>query len=156
MTTKTASDRLKEMDLEPQEALAPVANYVPYVRAGSLVFVSGQLPLKDGQLLHTGLVGDSVSPEEGQAAARQCALNIITQLIAACDGDLERIKRIVRLVGFVASGPDFTGHPTIINGASDLIVEVFGARGRHARAAVGCPSLPLNAPVEIEATAEIS
>ncbi len=156
MTRKKIADRLDELGINLPEAAAPVANYVPFVKAGSLVFVSGQLPMKDGQLLFTGRVGDTVSLDEGRTAAQQCAYNIIAQLHAACDGNLDRVTRIVRLGGFVAAGPAFTDHPAVINGASDVFVDVFGEQGRHARAAVGCPSLPLNAPVEIEATAEIS
>jgi enamine deaminase RidA (YjgF/YER057c/UK114 family) len=120
-----------------------------------LVFVSGQLPFLEGKLACTGRLGASVSLADGQAAARQCLLNILSQVDAACDGDLDRVSRIVRLGGFVACAPEFTQHPAVINGASDLAVEIFGEAGRHARAAVGVASLPLDAPVEIDAIFEI-
>ena len=155
MTTSIAK-RLEELGIELPDAAAPVANYVPFCRAGTLVFISGQLPLENGSLLYTGLVGDTVEAGDAVKAARQCAINIIAQLQSACGGDLDRVQRIVKIGGFVAARPDFTDYPIIINGASDLMVDVFGERGRHARAAVGCPSLPLNAPVEIEAIASIS
>jgi len=128
-----------------------VANYVPYTIAGNMVIVSGQLPMKDGDVAFKGKVGQDLSLEEGQAAARQCAINILTQLKAACEGDLSRVKQCVRLGGFVNCGPDFIDQPKVINGASDLMVDVFGDAGRHARAAVGVNALPLNAAVEIEA-----
>ncbi|MDG2243819.1 MAG: RidA family protein [Rhodospirillaceae bacterium] len=155
MTDKIEA-RIKELGHALPEATAPVANYVPFTVSGSLVFISGQLPLQDGKLLCSGGVGAAVSLEEAVAAAQQCALNIIAQLKVACDGDLDRVKRIVKLGGFVASGAEFTDHPIVINGASDLMVSIFGDAGRHARAAVGCPSLPLDAPVEIEAVIEIN
>ena len=148
--------RLAELGHDLPEAMAPIANYVPFVLSGSLVFISGQLPLKDGKLLYAGKVGASISIEEAVIAAQQSALNVIAQLKAACGGDLDRVKRVIKLGGFVAAGADFTDHPKIINGASDLMVNVFGEAGRHARAAVGCPSLPLDAPVEVEAVIEIA
>jgi enamine deaminase RidA (YjgF/YER057c/UK114 family) len=157
MTDSTASKveaRLNALGLSLPEAAAPVANYVPFTISGNLIFVSGQLPLKNGKLLFTGRVGPDVSVGEAAVAARQCGLNIIAQLKVACGGDLDRISRLVKLGGFVASDGDFTDHPKVINGASDLMVDAFGDAGRHARAAVGCPSLPLNAPVEIDAVAE--
>ncbi len=147
-------ERLDDLGLSLPEAAAPVANYVPYTISGNLIFVSGQLPMKNGKLLFTGRVGPDVSVGEGAVAARQCGLNIIAQLKEACGGDLDRITRLVKLGGFVASDGDFTDHPKVINGASDLMVGAFGDTGKHARAAVGCPSLPLNAPVEIDAVAE--
>jgi len=153
--TNAIETRLEELGLSLPEASAPVANYVPFVVSGSLVIISGQLPLKGDKLLFTGKVGDAVSVGEAVVAARQSALNVIAQLKQACDGDLSRVKRIVKLGGFVAAGEDFTDHPKVINGASDLMVDVFGDAGRHARAAVGCPSLPLDAPVEVEAIVEI-
>jgi enamine deaminase RidA (YjgF/YER057c/UK114 family) len=134
----------------------PVANYVGHVRTGSLIFVSGQVPLADGKVLHPGIVGQSVSAEDAKLAARQACINVIAQLKDACGGDLSHVVRIVKLTGFVASAADFTGHPGVINGASDLMVEVFGDAGRHARAAVGVAALPLNASVEVEAIVEIS
>ncbi len=154
--TGAIDNRLSALGIQLPEVTAPVANYVPFVQIGPLVYISGQLPVKDGSLLHIGIVGDTVSAEEAAVAAQQCALNIIAQLKFACDGDLDRVTRIIKISGFVASIPAFTGHPAVINGASDVIVKIFGEVGRHARAAVGCPSLPLGAPVEIEAIAEIS
>lgn len=147
--------RLAELGIDVPQAAAPVANYVGWVRTGNLVVVSGQLPLKDGKVSTTGLLGRDVSVEDAAVAARQSGINIIAQLRAACGGDLDKVVRIVRLGGFVACTPDFTDHPKVINGASDLMVEVFGDAGRHARAAVGCPSLPLNAAVEVDALVEI-
>lgn len=138
------------------ESPPAVGNYVPYCRTGTLVFVSGQLPLVKGSLIHTGRLGEEVDIEAGQAAARQCAINIIAQLSAATEGNLDRITGIIRLGGFVNCAADFFDHPTVINGASDLMVAVFGQRGQHARFAVGAPSLPLNAPVEIEAVAALA
>lgn len=129
-----------------------VANYVPYVVAGNMVIISGQLPMKDGQLAFRGKVGEDLSLEEGQAAARLCAINILTQLKVACGGNLDCIKRCVKLGGFVNCGSEYTDQPKVINGASDLMVEVFGESGRHARAAVGVNALPLGAAVEVEAT----
>ena len=120
------------------------------------MFVSGQLPLQDGAVRCVGLVGQGVSVDEGYAAARLCALNLIAHAKAACDGDLDRVKRVVKLTGFVASGPTFTDHPAVINGASDLMVQVFGDAGRHARAAVGAPSLPRNVTVEVAAVFEVA
>jgi len=147
--------RLKELGIAVPAAAAPVANYVGYVVTGNLVFVSGQVTLKDGQFEHLGKLGDNISVAEGQAAARLCAINIIAQLKAACGGDLDRVKRIVKLGGFVNSTPDFSDQPKVINGASDLMVEVFGDKGRHARAAVSAGSLPLGVAVEVDAVAEI-
>ncbi|MGV8949406.1 MAG: RidA family protein [Candidatus Paracaedibacter sp.] len=129
-----------------------VANYVPYVIAGNMVIISGQLPLKEGAVAFKGKVGQDLSLEEGQAAARLCAINILTQLKEACGGDLARVKRCVRLGGFVNCGTDFTDHPQVINGASDLMVDIFGDIGRHARAAVGVNALPFGSAVEVEAT----
>lgn len=143
--------KLAEMGIELAEPPKPLASYVGFVRQDDLVFVSGQLPLKDGQLTHSGLLGRDVSIDDGALAARQCAINILSQIKAACDGDLERIVRCVRLGGFVASTPDFTDHPKVINGASDFMGEVLGERGVHARAAVGVAALPINACVEVEA-----
>ncbi|MFA7429455.1 MAG: RidA family protein [Rhodospirillaceae bacterium] len=147
----TVADRLSAMGITLPQAAAPVANYVPWVRHGELVVVSGQLPLRDGKIVTSGLLGATVSVEDGAAAARLCGINLLAQLNAACDGDLDRVIRVMRLGGFVACTSDFTDHPKVVNGASDLMVEVFGDAGRHARAAVGCPSLPLNACVEVDA-----
>jgi enamine deaminase RidA (YjgF/YER057c/UK114 family) len=133
-----------------------VANYVPFVVVGNMVIISGQLPMQDGHVAFKGKVGQDLSLEDGEAAARQCAINILTVLKAACGGDLDRVKQCVRLGGFVACGPDFTDQPKVINGASDLMVDVFGDIGCHARAAVGVNALPLGAAVEVEATFLIS
>ncbi len=142
--------RLKELGIELPETAASVANYVPVARTGDLLFVSGQLPMEDGKVVWTGTVGDLLSIEEGAEAARLCAINMLAQLRAALDGDLNRVKRVVRLGGFVASAGDFTAQPQVINGASDLMVDLFGDAGRHARAAVGVSVLPLGAAVEVE------
>ncbi len=142
--------RLGELGIELPETAASVANYVPVARSGNLLFVSGQLPMEDGKVVWTGTVGDLLSIEEGAEAARLCAINMLAQLRAALDGDLNRVKRVVRLGGFVASAGDFSAQPQVINGASDLMVDLFGESGRHARAAVGVNVLPLGAAVEVE------
>ncbi|MEE8189855.1 MAG: RidA family protein [Kiloniellales bacterium] len=148
--------RLADLGIEIPAAAAPVANYVGYVRTGNLVFVSGQVPIKDGQFLYQGKVGADISLEEAQQAATLCAINIISQLKDACGGDLDKVRRIVKLGGFVNSTPEFTDQPKVINGASDLMVEVFGDAGKHARAAVSAGSLPLGVAVEIDAVAEVA
>ncbi len=148
--TQTISERLKAMGIELAEPAAPVASYVGFVRQGDLVFVSGQLPFVDGKVSRTGLLGQDVSVEEGAEAAKVCAINLLAQINQACEGDLERVVRCVRLGGFVASTPTFTDHPKVINGASDLIGAVLGEKGAHARAAVGVAALPLNACVEVD------
>ena len=148
--------RLAELGIEVPEAAAPVANYVGYVQSGNLVFVSGQVTLVGGEFKFQGKVGADFSVEEGQEAARICAVNIIAQLKAACGGDLDRVRRIVKLGGFVNSTPEFTDQPKVINGASDLMVAVFGDAGRHTRAAVSAGSLPFGVAVEIDAIAEIA
>ena len=148
--SNSIQQRLQAAGIELPEAPAPVAAYVGYVEHNKIVTVSGQLPFVDGALLHTGLLGDSVSVEQGAAAARQCAINLLAQMSAACDGDLERIVRCIRLGGFVASTPSFTDHPKVVNGASELIGEILGDAGIHARAAVGVAALPMNAAVEVE------
>jgi enamine deaminase RidA (YjgF/YER057c/UK114 family) len=148
--------RLSELGIKLPEVTAPVANYVGYVKTGNLVFVSGQVPVKDGKFLFQGKLGAAISLEDGQGAAKQCAINIIAQLKAACDGDLDRVKRIVKLGGFVNSTPDFTDQPKVVNGASDLMDAVFGDKGKHARAAVSAASLPLGVAVEVDAIAEIA
>ena len=154
--TSIIEQRLADLGIELPEVAAPVANYMPFARTGSLVFVSGQLPLKDGALIIAGKVGERVSLEEAIVAARQCALNIIAQLKSACDGNLNRVHRIVKISGFVAATPAFTDYPTVINGASDILVDIFRDAGRHSRLAVGCSSLPMDAPVEVEAIAALS
>ena len=148
------AQKLSELKISVPEAAAPAANYVPYMRSGNLLFISGQLPFENGQLIHKGRLGENVSIEDGYKAARQCAINIIAQIKAA--GGLEKVARIVRLGGFVNSTADFTDQPKVVNGASDLFVEVFGDAGRHARAAVGVPSLPLGVAVEIDAVVELA
>ncbi len=132
----------------------PIANYVPFVISNNLVHISGQLPMLDGKLHYSGKLGETISTEDGQAAARLCALNILAQVKAAI-GSLDRVKRCVKITGFVTATAEFTDHSQIINGASDLIVMVFGDNGKHARAAVGVSSLPRGASVEIEAIFEI-
>lgn len=153
--TDTISSRLANRGIVLPEAAAPAANYLPYVQSGSLLFISGQLPQKDGALLATGQLGRNVDVETGQKAAEQCVINILAQASAALDGDLDRVVRIIKLTGFVASTPDFTDQHLVINGASNLIVEILGDAGKHARAAVGMASLPLNAAVEIDAIIEV-
>ncbi len=148
------AQKLSELNITVPEAAAPAANYVPYMRSGTLLFISGQLPFENGQLIHKGRLGENVSIEDGYKAARQCAINIIAQIKAA--GGLEKVARIVRLGGFVNSTADFTDQPKVVNGASDLFVAVFGDAGRHARAAVGAPSLPLGVAVEVEAVVELT
>ncbi|WP_118135222.1 RidA family protein [Oceanicella sp. SM1341] len=151
----TFEARLAELGITLPEAPAPAANYVPYVVAGGMVYISGQISRNDDGLI-TGTLGDTVSVAEGQEAAKACALALIAQLRAACGGDLSRLVQVVKLTGFVNATPGFTDHPAVINGASDLMVEVFGDRGRHARAAVGCASLPLGVAVEVEGVFRIA
>jgi enamine deaminase RidA (YjgF/YER057c/UK114 family) len=148
--------RLTELGITVPVPAKPVANYVGWVRTGNLVFTAGQVTLKDGKFEYIGKVGKEISTEDAAKAARICAINVIAQLREACDGDLDRVKRIVKVLGFVNGAPDFTEHPKVINGASDLLVEVFGDKGKHARSAVGSGSLPLNVAVEVEAVAEIA
>jgi enamine deaminase RidA (YjgF/YER057c/UK114 family) len=147
--------RLQELGLTIPEPAAPVANYVGWVRTGNLVFTSGQVPLKDGKFHFQGKVGGEISVEQAQQAARMCAINVISQIKGAVDGNLDRVKRVVKLVGFVNAVPEFTDHPKVVNGASDLMVEVFGDKGKHARSAVGSGSLPLNVSVEVESVFEV-
>jgi enamine deaminase RidA (YjgF/YER057c/UK114 family) len=151
----SVASRLAALGLTLPPAQPPVATYVPYVVTGNLVVVSGQLPMVAGKLGWTGKLGGAVSQADGAAAARQCLLNVLAHLAAACEGDLDRVARVVRLGGFIACTPDFTAHPAVMNGASDLAVEIFGDTGRHARATVGVPSLPMDAPVEIEGMFEL-
>ena len=147
-------ERLAEMGLSVPEVAKPVAAYVPAIRTGSYVFTSGQLPMREGQLITTGKVGGEVTAEEAVECARQCALNALAAVRAEI-GDLAQVKRIVKVVAFVASTPDFTGQPGVANGASELFGDVFGEAGRHARSAVGVPVLPLDAPVEVELLVEV-
>jgi enamine deaminase RidA (YjgF/YER057c/UK114 family) len=146
--------RLAELGIALPKPAAPVANYVPFVIAGGLVFISGQVSMSADGLIK-GRVGDDLDIEKGALAARACAINLLAQLNAACSGELDRVRRVVKLGAFVNCAPDFGDHPRVANGASDLMVAVFGDRGRHARAAVGAPSLPLGAAVEIDGVFEI-
>ena len=152
----TPDQRLEALGIVLPTPAKPVANYVGYNISGNLVFTSGQLPFHEGTLTQTGLLGDAVSKEEGKAAARQSAINVLAQLKDACGGDLSRVRRVIKLGGFIACAPHFTEHPVVMNGASDLMVDVFGEIGRHARTTVGVPSLPLNASVEVEGIFEIA
>ncbi len=147
--------KLRDLGLVLPEPVAPVANYVPYVLSGNLLHVAGQIPLVAGKPMAVGHVGGGVSVEQASACAHQCAVNIIAQIKSACDGDLDRVKRIVKLVVFVNVTPDFTDIPKVANGASDLMVAVFGDLGRHARSSVGVASLPLGVPCEVEAVVEV-
>ncbi len=156
MNDKMIEERLAELGVTLPDAPAAAANYVPYVVSGSLVFISGQLPMENSECEHRGLLGRDVDLEHGVAAARVCAINILSQLRSACDGDLSKVVRCVRLGGFVAATADFEQHPAVINGASDLIAEALGDAGQHARAAVGVSSLPFGVPVEVEAVFEIA
>jgi enamine deaminase RidA (YjgF/YER057c/UK114 family) len=148
--------RLKALGIELPEPAAPVANYVPFVQSGSLVHISGQISRDASGGGVTGTVGVDVDQAKAVAAARLCAVNLIAQIKAACGGDLSRVKRVVKLGGFVQAGPDFYNIPQVINGASDLMVEAFGDAGRHARSAVGVYKLPLNYSVEVDAVVEIA
>ncbi len=148
--------RLAELGIELPTPPAPVASYVPYVVAGDLVFISGQVTLGPKGLEYVGIVGQDIDLEGAKAAARLCAVNILAQLKAACGGDLDRVEQAVKVTGFVNAAPGFGQHPEVINGASDLLVEVFGDKGRHARAAVGAGSLPRNVAVEVEAIFRIA
>ncbi|RME65564.1 MAG: RidA family protein [Alphaproteobacteria bacterium] len=152
----SVAQRLRDLGIALPAAAPPAANYVPFVRAGDLLFIAGQLPFVDGRLQHPGTVGADVAMADAVAAARYCGLNIIAQINAACEGDLERVRRIVRLGGFVASASGFHDQPKVVDGASDLMVAVFGDAGRHARAAVGTNALPRGACVEIDAIAQIA
>lgn len=146
--------RLRDLGLEVPEVATPVAAYVPAVRTGHHIFTSGQLPMRSGELMVTGKVGGEVSEDEAVACAQQCALNAIAAVKAEI-GDLDLVKRIVKVVAFVASTPDFTGQPAVANGASELFGKAFGEAGVHARSAVAAPVLPLDSPVEVEIIVEI-
>lgn len=150
----TPEDALAELGLTVPEVAKPVAAYVPAVRSGAHVFTSGQLPMREGTLMATGKVGGEVTAEEAYECARQCALNAIAAVKAEI-GDLSLVKKVVKVVAFVASTPDFTGQPGVANGASELFGKVFGDAGIHARSAVGVPALPLDAPVEVEIVVEV-
>ncbi len=148
--------RLAELNIALPQAAKPAANYVPYVVSGPLVFVAGQVTLWNGEIRFVGKLGRDFTVEEGQQAARLCGLNLIAQARAACEGDLDRVVRCVKLTGFVNSMSDFTDQPKVMNGASDLMTEVFGESGRHARAAIGVNALPLGVAVEVEGIFEIA
>ena len=145
-----AEENLKSLGITLPDAPMPAANYVPYVISGDLVYISGQLPLVDGKLSVKGHVGKNVSTDQAAEQARICAINLLAQLKAACGGDLSRVEQVIKLSGFVACSDDFTDQPEVINGASNLMVEVFGDAGRHARFAVGSNSLPRGTTVEVE------
>jgi enamine deaminase RidA (YjgF/YER057c/UK114 family) len=153
-TVSTPTQRLAALGHTLPEVAVPLAAYVPAVRSGSHVFTAGQLPLSEGSLIHTGKVGGSVSPEQAVECARQCALNALAAIKAEI-GSLDDIVRVVKATVFVASTPDFTAQPKVANGASELLGEVFGEAGKHARSAVGVPVLPLDVPVEVELVVEV-
>ena len=148
------SDRMNELGIELPRAPAPVGAYVPYVISGSLMFISGQVPIRDGAMIHEGKVPLDVTVEQGQECAALCFLNAIAQAKAAL-GDLDQVEKIVRMTGYVAVAADFTDQPLVVNGASNLAVDIFGDQGRHARVAVGVAELPLGAPVELEVILEV-
>lgn len=154
MTVVDPHARLAELGLALPSVVPPVASYVPAVRSGQHVYVSGQLPVADGKLLATGKVGAGVSPEQATQLAQRCALNGLAAIDALAG--LENVVKVVKVTGFVASAEGFTGQPAVINGASDLLGVVFGAAGRHARSAVGVAELPLGAPVEVEVIVEVA
>jgi enamine deaminase RidA (YjgF/YER057c/UK114 family) len=149
----SASARLGQLGVVLPEVVAPLASYVPAVRTGNLVFTAGQLPMEAGKLAGTGKVGAEVNPEEGKAMARICALNALAAVNSLVG--IDAVARVVKVVGFVASAPGFNGQPSVVNGASDLLAEVFGDKGAHARSAVGVSELPLDAPVEVELIVEV-
>lgn len=153
--TGTVEARLRELGIEIAAAPPPAANYVPFTVSGNVVFVSGQGTLVNGELQYVGKLGREFTLEDGYQAARLCAINVLAQLRAACEGDLDRVTRVLRLGGFVNSMPDFTAQPKVVNGASDLLVEVFGEIGRHARTAIGVPVLPDDIAVEVDGIFEI-
>ncbi|MDC0457255.1 RidA family protein [Alphaproteobacteria bacterium] len=147
--------RLKELSIKLDEASVPAGSYVPYVVTNNLVFISGQLPFINGELTIKGRVGENVTIDDAIKMSEACAKALLSQLKAACNGNLDKVKKVVKLGGFVASSSDFTNQPKVINGASDLIVNIFGDKGKHARFAVGVAALPLNVPVEIDGVFEI-
>jgi enamine deaminase RidA (YjgF/YER057c/UK114 family) len=148
--------RLKELGIELPQATAPIANYVPFTVSGNIVVVSGQVSVRSGKAEFVGKLGVGISIPDGQQAARLCGLNVLAHLKVAAGGDLDRVRRVLRLGGFVNCTPEFTDMPQVVNGASDLMVQVFGDAGKHARAAVGVASLPLGVAVEVEAMFEIA
>ena len=147
--------RLKELNIQLDDASVPAGSYVPYVITNNLVFISGQLPFINGKLTIKGKVGDNVSLDDAVKMSEACAKALLSQLKAACNGNLDKVNKVVKLGGFVASAPNFTDQPKVINGASDLIVNIFGDKGKHSRFAVGVAALPLNVPVEIDGIFEI-
>lgn len=147
--------RLKELNIELDDASVPAGSYVPYVITNNLVFISGQLPFINGKLTIKGKVGVNVSLDDAVKMSEACAKALLSQLKAACNGNLDKVNKVVKLGGFVASAPNFTDQPKVINGASDLIVNIFGDKGKHSRFAVGVAALPLNVPVEIDGVFEI-
>ncbi len=149
------NSKLEELNIQLDEPSSPAGSYVPFVISNNLVFISGQLPFINGELTIKGKVGDLVSLDDGIKMAEACAKALLSQLKSACGGNLNKVKRVVKLGGFVASTPDFIDQPKVINGASDLFVKIFGEKGKHSRFAVGTASLPLNVPVEIEGVFEI-
>ncbi len=146
--------RLKDLGIELPQVLSPAGSYIPAVRASNLVFTAGQVPFEDGEIRITGKVGDAVSLEEAQHAARLCALNALAAAASEAGG-LDRIGRVIKVVGYVASAPGFNDQPQVVNGASDLLGEIFGENGHHARSAVGVAELPLDVPVEVELIVEL-
>ncbi len=152
----TIETRLLTLGIELPAAAPPAGAYVPFVAAAALVFVAGQIPVWNGEIRFRGCLGDTISVEDGYRAARLCGLNLIAQVRVACQGDLDRVRRVVRLGGFVAAVPSFADHPKVVNGASDLMLDVFREAGRHARSAVGAPSLPLGVAVEVDGIFEIA
>ena len=149
-------ERLNELGIVLPEVTAPLAAYLPYSISENFVYVSGQLPFWEGKPMYTGKIGSDLKLAEGQAAARCCGLNLMAQVKNACDGNLDKLSAVIKLTGYVNSTGDFTEHPKVINGASDLMVEIFGERGKHSRVAVGCNSLPLGCSVEIAGIFKIS
>lgn len=154
--TETIAERLEKLGVTLPSPAAPVANYVPFVRTGSQLFISGQLPMNADGIAYTGQLVQDVSIEDAQQAAKLCAINILAQARAALDGDLEKIVRVVKLGAFVNAPAGFGEHASVVNGASDFMVAALGDRGRHARSAVGSSSLPFNVPVEIDAIIEVA
>ena len=151
----SVADRLVELGIDIPEVVPPVAAYVPAVVTGRYVYTSGQLPMRDGEMIATGLVGADVAPDLAKECARQCAINALAAAQSVV-GNLNRVTRVVKVVGFVASADGFTGQPAVINGASELLLDVFGEAGRHDRSAVGVAALPINAPVEVEIIFEVA
>ena len=152
----TVEQRLTEMGVALPNPAAPAANYIPFITTGNMIFVSGQIPILNGELHYLGKLGNTLNVDDGYKAARICAINLIAQVKEACFGDLDRVTQVVKLGGFVNCTPDFTDQPKVINGASDLISEAFGDSGKHARFAVGASSLPLGVAVEVDGVFEIS